>query len=1173
MDLAPENLEHDARQRVRLTCAYSCSSRRGVRSPLGWATFALAILALLVLVVPELQQDLSGSVAPPAPAPPPKYSVATASLQLGLASESLAHGSGPANGKSWNCASNPESAGYSCQSAPAQLVPPRPHAASALSGWNDISPFPPIQVSSLNWTMAYDSSDRYVVMIGVDGTTQPRPIPVTWKFAGGGWARLYPPSMPTPCAGGLMAYDSRDSEILYLGDSPYPAAGECRSAGDTWTFHAGYWTNLSLSTHPPTAFAGAMSDNPGDSDLVWFGGTSFTWTFAAGAWSNVSASAHPTLSVVAGLTYDPALSGLVLLGGSGLGATLDQTWLFSAANWTRLNTTVDPSSANPGGLVFDASAGELVLLTAASSNSTSGANELTWIYSSGNWTQTAAGLSPGAMYSPRAAYDMLDGYVLVLSCSYQSGTPSLPQTWSFASGVWKNVTAVVPSPGSSFEMVFDEGDGYVLLIGGPNVSSAASAATPTWTFQAGVWTRMNPSVAPGIRALASLEYDASDGYVVLFGGQGPGCGSVTNRLCGDTWEFLAGSWSQLSPPSSPSNRSLARIAYDAAEGYVLLFGGYSVNGPTISDTWEFHAGRWANLSSSAGPSPGGASPNPIVYDGTDGYVVLFGIYVHSNAGLLNVINVTWIYKSGAWSNVTGLGNPPPPPYASSIVYDSNSGYVLLIGNENWAFLNGSWIRLVPTYSPGDVSPVAATYDAQLSATLLFGEGGSVIGGQHYSLGAREWVWVGGPGVTALVRSFDARPAVLDVNATTHLEVTPSISSGALRFSYTGLPPGCATANISVLTCKPTVIGTYYPTVAVSDPTGELSYASVHLVVNPPPTVSSLVASPTTLVLGLRAVLTVAVSGGTAPFTYAFSGLPPGCGSQSVPALPCVPTTAANYTVTVRVSDGSNVSAFGQAMLGVIPAGLAGGPLIYSFAAMPASIILGNNTTIAVDARDGITPLTYSYLGLPYGCPSSNLSQVNCTPAGAGAYELRVVVSNPTGETAGVNTTLTVYPAGGGLAATISAFAATPASVVLGGSTVLLIVASGGTGPLAFDYRQLPPGCTSSNVSALVCTPSEAGIFRILAVISDSGAHDVAIGTTLEVVLPSEGPPSHGLPPGGSGLLSSWLLMTGIGLTVGAACAVISWEIVRLRRVRTEAQRLVAALAARTDDRVEAPPRR
>ena len=76
---------------------------------------------------------------------------------------------------------------------------------------------------------------------------------------------------------------------------------------------------------------------------------------------------------------------------------------------------------------------------------------------------------------------------------------------------------------------------------------ASSAPAPTWTKQA-------PAASPPGRFEASMAYDAATGTVVLFGGYGPG---VERRL-GGTWTWDGSTWTKQSPAASPPARSTRR---------------------------------------------------------------------------------------------------------------------------------------------------------------------------------------------------------------------------------------------------------------------------------------------------------------------------------------------------------------------------------------------------------------------------------------------------------------------------------------------------------------------------------------------------------------------------------------------------------------------------------------
>jgi YVTN family beta-propeller protein len=88
-----------------------------------------------------------------------------------------------------------------------------------------------------------------------------------------------------------------------------------------------------------------------------------------------------------------------------------------------------------------------------------------------------------------------------------------------------------------------------------------------------------------------------------------------------------------------------------------------------------------------------------------------------------------------------------------------------------------------------------------------------------------------------------------------------------NLTFTGLPTGCTTANLSVLTCTPTAAGHYTVTVAIRDMTGTTLTANVAIVVQPPPIstgitlASGATASGTTqaATLGVNVTLTASVT--------------------------------------------------------------------------------------------------------------------------------------------------------------------------------------------------------------------------------------------------------------------------------------------------------------------------
>jgi hypothetical protein len=151
-------------------------------------------------------------------------------------------------------------------------------------------------------------------------------------------------------------------------------------------------------------------------------------------------------------------------------------------------------------------------------------------------------------------------------------------------------------------MVYDPTDGYVLLFGGlfcTNLFDDCNGHVlgDTWSFAAGEWTRLTVQKAPALRYSPDVVFDASDDYVLLWGG---GNGSIGTAPSNDTWAFEGGAWSQPTLRAGPKPTS---VQFESGMFYVpdfqavFLYGGtgtcYGASNCNI--TWEYHAGKWTNL--------------------------------------------------------------------------------------------------------------------------------------------------------------------------------------------------------------------------------------------------------------------------------------------------------------------------------------------------------------------------------------------------------------------------------------------------------------------------------------------------------------------------------------------------------------------------------------------------
>ncbi|MCI4322074.1 MAG: PQQ-binding-like beta-propeller repeat protein, partial [Thermoplasmata archaeon] len=119
------------------------------------------------------------------------------------------------------------------------------------------------------------------------------------------------------------------------------------------------------------------------------------------------------------------------------------------------------------------------------------------------------------------------------------------------------------------------------LFAAPSVAEGlvfvSSAAGTTYALAPSTGHWLDAFVPPGSMN-ASMAYDAADRSVVQFGG-------CATDLCPspETWTWAGGMWTNATPEflnasNSPSERLDAGMAYDASDGYVVLFGGYSAAG-------------------------------------------------------------------------------------------------------------------------------------------------------------------------------------------------------------------------------------------------------------------------------------------------------------------------------------------------------------------------------------------------------------------------------------------------------------------------------------------------------------------------------------------------------------------------------------------------------------------
>ncbi len=378
-----------------------------------------------------------------------------------------------------------------------------------------------------------------------------------------------------------------------------------------------------------------------------------------------------------------------------------------------------------------------------------------------------------------------------------------------------------------------------------------------------------------------------------------------------------------------------------------------------------------------------------------------------------------------------------------------------------------------------------------------------------------------------ISSFTATPSSVKVGSATYLNVTATGGSSALRFVYVGLPPGCATSNTSSLRCVPTLAGSFAVTVFANDSLGGTSQRTFDLSVYLAPVITSFTAAPNPAFVGGTVYLNVSTTGGEGVISFAYGGLPNLCVSVNTPTFTCAVNTPGNYSVRAYANDSFGHSTSALASVSVLSL-----PAISVFTMSPARIDVSQTTYLNVTATGGEAPLTYSFVGLPGGCLSTNSIHLPCSPTTSGSFPVQAQVKDAAGHVATQFATLSVAAI-----PTISAFNASANPATVGTVVAFHVLAAGGQAPLTYSYLGLPPGCQNTSVPNFSCTPATAGTFNITVVVEDASHESASAVLRLSVVSPPAA--SNGFLGIGSTTLVILLLVAVVVAVVIATLVVLS----------------------------------
>ncbi len=508
--------------------------------------------------------------------------------------------------------------------------------------------------------------------------------------------------------------------------------------------------------------------------------------------------------------------------------------------------------------------------------------------------------------------------------------------------------------------------------------------------------------SPSPRWGAALVWDPALGAFVLFGGTASLPDGVNDPALNDTWLFSpsTGRWtaactSCVTGLSSPPARWDAGAAYDPALAEVVIFGGETtvVTVPTaLSDTWAFNGSAWTPLNSTAGPSA--RSSPAMAWDAATGSILLYGGAPANSQ--------TWSWNSSGWTRLEPISDPGDLAGASLATSPVNGSVVLVGGcasdpcagrpsNLTWSFSGGEWVELAPYRGIG---PLARDHAALLPLdhpAILLLVGGDVLGAASNDSWSLDEIELAAVAVSA--------PAV-DRGLPVRFSVELVGGVGALTATWLGLPTGCAGSSSLALTCptNATSPGDYPVRVRVVDSLG----ASVEsppglLVVNPPPAVA-VQAAPTSGAVPLNVSFEATATGGTGALVLLWAF---GDGTNGTGGAPShTYTTAGAFNATVEVTDADGVHAVGILSIDAFA------KLTLRLSVDPSTTFwVGNASVIAATASGGVPPYSYAFSKLPDGCTMDGANASRCAIPTPGSYAIDVTVTDASHQAATASITL------------------------------------------------------------------------------------------------------------------------------------------------------------------------
>ncbi|MDN3588559.1 putative Ig domain-containing protein [Pedobacter aquatilis] len=503
-----------------------------------------------------------------------------------------------------------------------------------------------------------------------------------------------------------------------------------------------------------------------------------------------------------------------------------------------------------------------------------------------------------------------------------------------------------------------------------------------------------------------------------------------------------------------------------------------------------------------------------------------------NAGVLSRLSITayngnnQVFNQSAGNllsvdllNALGSGQPVTIPFSPGVAFDRVQVTLssLLNVNLTQTILIYGLTRTAarPTFVAPSSNVVNACFNsaATLSATTLstndlrwydVAEGGTVLATTAFNgtfttpaLTANKIYYVAARRIGCIEESvrvpitITVNPTIVFnttvlANATVGFQYSKQIdlaTGGTPTFSYalasgSSLPAGLSLSANGTISGIPTSAGNFSFSIVATDSRGCSVTVSYNLDIT-----DALVLTPGTLPDGITGSLypnqiIPAATGGTQPYIYSATNLPPGLIFEpTTREITGTPTTVGTYTVPVTVIDANGNSVTSAYIIKVID------PLVLPAATL-ASGVTGRVYTpqIIPSAIGGVGPYSYAASGLPSGLTFNPATrEITGTPTSSGTFTIPVIVTDAEGRNSTTNYIITVTDP-----------LLLPSAVLANGNvgttypTQVIPSATGGVGAYTYVATGLPPGLTFNPATREITgNPTQAGNYSVSVTVTDA----------------------------------------------------------------------------------------